>query len=335
MRIGILYDAGSGDWDPKDVAAVLTNVNEIRRCLRRAGHVTARIPVRLGDTLWLRKVQQADLIFNLCEGVNGIARYEDYVVACLDLTRVPYTGCPSWPVTIAHRKHVANTLLEAAGIPIPPFVLARGTTLPTHLKYPVIVKPASEDASVGIDGTAVCVNRKALLARLSRVQGMWDEILIQEYIPGRELNVGFIGSQMLPISEIQFQNLPNGTWPIVSYAAKWDTGSAEDLGTVPNCPADLDRHTASQIGQVARAAWELIGQGRGYGRVDIRLSPEGRPFVLEVNPNPDLSTDAGLARMARARGWSYDTLVLEVVEEALSRDQVRRAAEAQYLKIPA
>src|SRR6185295_19672495 len=121
---------------------------------------------RLGDTRWLRKVQQAELIFNLCEGVNGIARYEDYVVACLDLTRVPYTGCPSWPVTIAHRKHVANTLLQAAGIPIPPFVLARGTTLPSHLKYPVIVKPASEDASVGIDGTAVCVNRKALLARL-------------------------------------------------------------------------------------------------------------------------------------------------------------------------
>jgi D-alanine-D-alanine ligase len=120
----------------------------------------------------------------------------------------------------------------------------------------------------------------------------------------------------------------------VTYAAKWDTGSPEDLATVPVCPARLDADLAKRVGAVAREAWRLIGQERGYGRVDIRITPDGQPFVLEVNPNPDISDDAGLSRMAMARGWDYDALILKVLEEALDRAVRRREAEAQYLKAP-
>ena len=334
MKVGILYDAGSGDWDPKDVASVLENVRSVQKTLRAGGHETTLIPVTLGDVTWLRKVQRCQAIFNLCEGVNGIARYEDYAVAALDLTRVPYTGCTSWTVTIAHRKHIANTLFAAHGVPVPPFVLAaKSGPAPIGLKFPVIVKPSGEDASVGIDSGSVCTTRKALKERLAKAATLWEDTLVQEYVPGREVNVGFIGGEMLPISEINFQNMPAGSWPIVTYAAKWDSGSPEDLGTIPMCPAPLTPELTRKVTAAARAAWRLIGQENGYGRVDIRIAPDGEPYVLEVNPNPDISADAGLANMARARGWDYHTLILKVLDEALSRAERRRDAEAHYLKI--
>lgn len=328
MKIAVLFDGGSQEWDAKDVAAVLANVTEIQGHLRRAGHETTPLPVQLNDVTWLRRAQRHDLVFNLCEGVNGIARYEDFAVAALELTRVPFTGCPSWPVTICHRKHIANTLLAAAGVPIPPFVLARGITPPGGLKYPVIVKPSGEDASVGIDAGAVCSTRKALRDRLAKACEQWDEVLIQEYVGGREVNVGFIGREILPLSEIVFDRMPPGTWPIVTYAAKWDTGSPEDLGTQPVCPARLAPELHRRVTQAARQAWETLTGSKGYGRVDLRVTEQGEVFVLEVNPNPDLSSDAGLARMARARGWDYQTLLLRVVDEAVQRfDQVRAAEQ--------
>lgn len=327
MKIAVLFDGGSQEWDAKDVAAVLANVTEIQGHLRRAGHEITQLPVHLDDVTWLRRAQRHDLVFNLCEGVNGIARYEDFAVAALELSRVPFTGCPSWPVTICHRKHIANTLLAAAGVPIPPFVLARGITPPTGLRYPVIVKPSGEDASVGIDSGAVCSTRKALRDRLAKVCEQWDEVLIQEYVGGREVNVGFIGDQILPVSEIMFDRMPPGTWPIVTYAAKWDTGSPEDLGTEPICPARLSPELNRRVTQAARQAWATLTGSKGYGRVDLRVTDQGEVFVLEVNPNPDLSSDAGLARMARARGWDYQALLLRVVEEAVQRFEQLRAAE--------
>lgn len=335
MKIGIVYDAGSGAWDPKDVAAVLDNARSVRAALRRAGHETILIPVALNDVRWLQRVQRVDAVFNLCEGVNGLARYEDYAVAALDLARIPFTGCNSWTVTIAHRKHVANTLLQANGIPVPPFTLIRDGALPADLRFPLIVKPSSEDASVGIDAKAVCTTRKALRERLIQATSLFEDVLVQEYVPGREVNVGFVGREMLPMSEIIFGKMPKGSWPIVTYSAKWDTGSLEDLATLPVCPAELDPDLERRVGEVARGAWELLGGGRGYGRVDMRIAPDGQPYVLEVNPNPDISDDAGLSRMAAARGWDYDTLILQVLDEALHRAERRRAAEEQYLKISA
>jgi D-alanine-D-alanine ligase len=335
VKIGILFDGGSHDWDQKDVAAVMANVTEIQGWLRRGGHETSLIPVHLGDVAWLRRVQRHDLIFNLCEGVNGYARYEDFAVAALELTRVPFTGCPSWPVTICHRKHIANTLLAAAGVPVPPFMLARGITPPAGLRYPVIVKPSGEDASVGIDAGAVCSTRKALRDRLARTLEQWNEVLIQEYVAGREVNVGFVGRELLPISEISFDRMPEGTWPIVTYAAKWDTGCAEDIGTQPVCPAQLAPELSRRVIQAARQAWETLAGSQGYGRVDLRITEQGEVSVLEVNPNPDLSSDAGLARMAQARGWDYGDLILKVVEEAVQRFEQARAAEALTQNVPA
>jgi D-alanine-D-alanine ligase len=156
----------------------------------------------------------------------------------------------------------------------------------------------------------------------------FDEVLVQEYVAGREFNVGFVGKRMLPIAEIRFDGMPDGSWPIVSYAAKWIPGSPEDEGTQPVCPAEVQPEVAQRIGEVARAAWLHMSGGEGYGRVDLRVDEQGQPFVLEVNPCPDLSSNAGLARMGRAFGWSYDDLVIQIVDESLMRAQRHSAAAA-------
>jgi D-alanine-D-alanine ligase len=328
MKVAILFDAGSEEWSPQDVAAVVANVHEVRDVLRRRGHEVALLPVRLGDFRWLSRARRADLVFNLCEGVNGHARFEDFVVGTLELAGVPFTGCRTWPTSVCHRKHVANTLLSSAGLPVPAFMLAQANKTAAEFPLPAIVKPAAEDASVGIDNGSVCTSKRALKKRVAQMLEQFDEVLVQEYVAGREFNVGFVGKRMLPIAEIRFDTLPDGTWPIVSYAAKWISGSPEDEGTVPICPAELDPELAVRLGQIARTAWEHLSDGEGYGRVDIRLSDDGQPYVLEVNPSPDLSSNAGLARMGRAFGWGYDDLVMHIVDEALMRSQSHRAAAA-------
>ena len=113
---------------------------------------------------------------------------------------------------------------------------------------------------------------------------------------------------MLPIAEINFGEMPRGMWKIVSYQSKWITGSEEDLGATPSCPADLSPELTRELEKIAITAWRAVG-GQGYGRVDFRIDSDGRPWLLEVNPNPDIAPDAGLARMARVAGMDYNALI--------------------------
>jgi D-alanine-D-alanine ligase len=328
MKVAILFDAGGDHWDQRDVISVIDNAREIQGCLRTRGYETTLVPIQLGEFGWLNRVRRADAVFNLCEGIDGQAKYEDYVVGALELANLPYTGCRPWAVAVCHRKHVANTLLSRNGVPIPPFALAQGNKLPADLNLPAIVKPAAEDASVGIDAGSVCSTKKSLRKRLAEMAEQFEEVIVQEYIPGREFNVGFVGKQMLPIAELNFDGMPEDCPPILTYAAKWDVGSGEDLGSKPICPVDLPNDLAKRISQVARQAWEYLAGAEGYGRVDIRVDSAGQPYVLEVNPNPDLSDTAGLSRMAKVHGWNYDELIGRIVEEAMSRSRSSQAADA-------
>lgn len=326
MKVAIAYDGGSSDWTEADVVSVMENVRQVQTSLKRLGHSTSLVPVLMHDVRWLSKLQRCDLVFNLIEGIGGVACYEDWSVGALELIGVPFTGCRASAITLCHRKHVANTLLDRAGVPVPPFAIARRNQLPTGLRLPVIVKPSGEDASVGIENGAVCATKKAVKERLARISEQWEEVLVQEFVDGREFYVGFLGQQVLPISEVSFDTLADGYWRIVSYAAKWVEDSPEYKGTVPVCPAVVEPDLAENIVDVARLAWETLG-GEGYGRVDLRVGPDGEPWVLEVNPNPDLSTNAGFAGMARVLGWDYDMLVARVVEEAVDRAGRRSAAD--------
>src|SRR5947208_2511525 len=282
-----------------------------------------RVGVR-HDMRWFQVARRADLVFNLCEGVHGKSEWEEHVVGTLEFAGIPITGASLWTLAACRRKPIANALLQQAGLPIPRWTVAQGK-IEDDFPLPAIVKPAAEDASAGLDRGSVVSDRKSLRARLAAMTEQFDEVFVQEYIGGREFNVGFVGNRVLPIAEIDFSRMPEGAWPILTYAGKWELGSADDLGSAPVCPAGIPQKLADRLIRIAELAWRTM-QGKGYGRIDLRVDDQGRPWVLEVNPNPDLNDDAGLSRMAKVAGWDYAELVRRIAEVALREAQGAKAA---------
>jgi D-alanine-D-alanine ligase len=315
VRIGVLYDGYAAGWSDEDIRRVLDSVQSIVDVLGTAGHEVTQIAVRPG-LQWVSSCQDSDLVFNLCEGIGAVSRFESMVVGTLELTEVPFTGARMRSILLCHNKALANAWLEARGLPVPQWHASESGRVPSGFPLPALVKPAAEDASVGIDQGAVVTSRETLEARVLAATEQHGDVLVQRYVPGREFAVAFVGGEVLPVSEIDFSAMPDSAWPIVSFQAKWVAGSPEDAGTQPVCPADVSTELAERLRDIASRAWLAVG-GTGYGRVDLRVDDVGQPWVIEVNPNPDLSEDAGLARMGRAAGWSYSTLVLRIVQEAL------------------
>ncbi|HKR07594.1 MAG TPA: hypothetical protein VJS39_00275 [Gemmatimonadaceae bacterium] len=318
MKIALLFDGLSALGKAPEVQ-LLDSIEAVETALMDWATEVVRVPVT-NDGRWVERVRRGkfDLVFNICEGIDGEAVHEPRVISVLELLGVPFTGSSSWTTALTLRKDVVNGVLDRAGLPVPRWTrLRRGDEI-TSVGFPAICKPAAEDASVGIEQRSVVRSMRALTARVEAMFEGWDEVLVQRFIDGREVNVGILGDEMLPIAEIDFGEMPKGMWHIVSYRSKWETGSDEDLGAKPNCPADLSEDLANELTQIARTAWH-VGGGEGYGRCDFRIDQSGRPWLLEVNANPDISPGAGLARMAGVATIGYSQLIRKVCEHALAR----------------
>lgn len=318
MKVALLFDGMSALGKAAD-QLILETVEAVERSLVAEGNEVVRVPVAL-DGRWVERVRRGkfDLAFNLCECIDGIAEYESAVISVLEVLGIPFTGSSSWTTAFGLRKHVVNALLERAGLPVPRWaVVTPGATLPS-VGFPAICKPAAEDASVGVEQRSVVRNMRALAARVDAMHERWNEVLVQRFIDGREVNVGIVDGLVLPIAEIQFGGMPKGMWRIVSYRSKWETGSDEDMGATPVCPADLSSAQTAELKRLALDAWRAVG-GEGYGRVDMRIDNQGRPWILEVNANPDIAPDAGLARMAATEGMDYPALISAICEAGLRR----------------
>src|ERR687885_401735 len=235
MKIALLFDGASALAKSPDVL-ILSTVEAVEESLAAEGNEVVRVPV-YPDGRWIERVRRGKfhLAFNLCEGIDGVAALEPSVVSVLELMGLPYTGSSSWTTALCLRKHLVNALLERARLPVPRWGLVRpGGTLPS-VGYPAIAKPAAEDASLGVEQRSVARSARALTARVGAMHERWDEVLVQRFVDGREVNVGILGDAVLPIAEIDFGALPKGMWRIVSYRSKWDEGSDEDVGAAPRC----------------------------------------------------------------------------------------------------
>lgn len=340
MRVALLFD-GASAFGPMPDLLILQTVEAIERALTTEGNAVVRVPV-YSDARWIEKLKRGrfDLAFNMCEGIDGVSEMEPPVIGVLELLGIPYTGGSSYTTSMCLRKHVVNSLLLCAGLPVPQFLTIRRGDRVRSVGYPAIVKPAAEDASIGVEQRSIVRTARALRARVEAMLESFDELIIQRYIDGREINVGIVGELVLPIAEIDFARMPRGMWPIVTYRSKWDVGSDEDLGSVPRCPADLPARVGAEARRIAAAAWKQVG-GHGYARVDMRVDANGQPWILEVNSNPDIAPDAGLARMARTAGIEYGALVRTICELGLSRrrdeltpEQWARAQQLSGMRIP-
>jgi D-alanine-D-alanine ligase len=318
MKIALLFDGLSALGKAPEVQ-LLDSIEAVENALLDWATEVVRVPVTT-DGRWVERVRRGkfDLIFNLVEGIDGEAVYEPMVISVLELLGVPFTGSSSWTTGLTLRKNVVNGVLDRAGLPVPRWAHVRRGEEITSVGFPAICKPAAEDASVGIEQKSVVRSMRALSARIEAMFEGWDEVLVQRFIPGREVNVGILGDEILPIAEIDFAQMPEGMWHIVSYRSKWETGSDEDLGAKPNCPADLSEGLANELAFIARHAWSVVG-GEGYGRCDFRIDQSGRPWLLEVNANPDISPTAGLARMAGVATFGYSALIRRICDLAIAK----------------
>jgi D-alanine-D-alanine ligase len=264
-----------------------------------------------------------DIIFNFVESVEGVSTYEYCVAGLYQLLGFDFTGNIPQSLGNCLNKERTKNILRAFDINTPASVsLSYPDKIPEKdfkLNYPVILKLLKEDASIGISEFSVVNDFKGLSRQIAFLQRTYkQDILIEEYIDGRELNVAVLGDRVLPVSEIEFKTLPDGLPKIVTYDGKWMENSVYYENTKPVCPAILDEKTKKRVEKTALQAFEVMGC-RDYARVDMRLNSKGIPFVIEVNPNPDISTDSGFARAAAATELSYAELLQSIANFALIR----------------
>jgi len=264
-----------------------------------------------------------DIIYNFVESVEGIASYEYCMAGLFELLGFEITGCP--PITLGNclNKARAKSILKSRGILTPEYRTLKKTKRFTEkeikLRYPMILKLMNEDASIGISEFSVVKNYSELRKQFNfLVETYKQDIILEEFITGRELNVAILGGKVLPVSEINFGGLPDEFPNIVTYDGKWTEGSVYYNYTKPVCPAVLPARIKKKIQTIALASYDALNC-RDYARVDIRLSNDGEPYVIEVNPNPDISSDSGFARAAAAEGMSYDDLLYTIANFALTR----------------
>ncbi|MDT3695099.1 MAG: ATP-grasp domain-containing protein [Ignavibacterium sp.] len=264
-----------------------------------------------------------DAILNFVESVEGIAHYEYCMAGLYELLEYEYTG--NVPQTLGNclNKRRTKEILYSNGIKTP-----RAITLAPNqkfskkdidLNYPLILKLIDEDASIGISENSVVNNYKELRKHYTFLTETYNKnLIVEEYIVGRELNCAVLGGKTLPISEIDFTGLPKNLPKIVTYDGKWIEGSTYYNYTKPVCPANLENDLKIQLEEIAVNAYNVLGC-RDYARVDIRLSGDEIPYVIEVNPNPDVSSDSGFARAAAASGKNYSELLFTITDFALQR----------------
>jgi len=277
--------------------------------------------------------EKPDVIFNLIEIYKDNPRLEMNIVGLYELLGIPYTGAPAMGLANCQNKVLAKRLLSSAGIRIPHFfiVYVKSTKYPHRLKYPLLVKPAFEDASVGIENESIVSNGKQLRKRIEHVLKQFNQpALVEEFIEGRELNVAVMGDRrlrVLPISEIDFSQMPDHLHNIVSFQAKWDPHHESYHKTIPLCPAPLPKNIEKRAKELAFRAFKVMGC-RDYARVDMRLSKENKLYVLEVNPNPDITEGAGFMRSAQHAGMTYAQALKRIVKYALGRSNNLKSAKS-------
>ena len=317
LSIALIYDV-SADPGRVDVNAILESVESIGAALQSLGHRTNAIRVSDGLVPFIAQLEaeRPDVIFNLCESFRGESSGEPCIAGLLELLQLPYTGSGPVTLSLALDKPLCKTLLLGAGIPTPEcqvYTRARRAARPPA--WPVMLKLATEDASVGITAANVVWSPAAFEERLNALLAAHQgPVMAEAFIDGREFTVALLDGEPLVLEEIEFTVEPR----IVCYAAKWAPGSTEYLGTRAQFSPVVSDEVRVRILGLAREVFALIGM-RDYGRVDFRVDAREQVYVLEANPNPDITPGSGYCRALEAAGIPYATFIDGLVRRALGR----------------
>ena len=333
LNVVVLYDR----WEPEEDTATgdrapLTRTldkkeveDEVAEALGKLGH-QATLHCLDGSTKSLHALARmdCDLVFNLAESFAGNDTADSCIAGYLELLGKRFTGAGSHGLLYAQDKGVAKKILEFHGIHTPVFARSyRGRLDFSHdLEFPVIVKPAREDGSIGIEFNAVVSSIRELMERIDWLHANFNSpVLIEEYVEGRELYVGVIGNEnptALPVVELDLSKLPEGRPRIAGAEVKWGKGTRAYRDTKSAVAENLSEEVTGVLNQTAVGVFQAL-ELRDYARIDMRLRPDGRVAVIEANPNPWLASKAEFAMAARKAGRTYSHLINEIVELAIAR----------------
>jgi len=311
---------------PIDVNTALEEYEAVVRALETEGFDVRLHNLEDNWTQFQQLIQSSDpdVIFNMVELFNGNPQLEAAITGLFELCGIPYTGSTPFTLALCQRKGLTKHILTNQGISTPHFRILRTSKVPRRhgLRYPIIVKPTREDASLGVEPASVVYDYAQLCERAAAVFERFKQpVLVEEFIEGLELHVAILGNdqpEVLPILEYDFSELPEDHPPIITYDVKWNPLNLAYHQVHVQCPADLPAAVARKVKKLAILAYQAT-YCRDYARVDVRLSKDEKPYVLEVNPNPDLTEGVSFMEAAEKAGLTFQQTLRKIVEFALAR----------------
>ncbi|HXF94937.1 MAG TPA: hypothetical protein VNI61_02425 [Gemmatimonadales bacterium] len=332
MKVAVVFDTLHPEWEDADYrreieAGVDEAEYEVAEALMEKGHEVRLIGIRDDIRQLVDRLAAfgPDLVFNCCEGFRGDSHYEYAVAAVLEMHGYRYTGSPPTALLVARNKSMSKKILAYHGIRVPEFATFHpGEPLlrPSALRYPLIVKPLLEDASVGIAQSSVVTDDAGLAERVAFIHDSFHQAAIaEELIEGRELYVALLGNDeltLLPIVELHFGKLSKAERRIATYKAKWDEEYRERHGIKSRFARRLPEPVLARIRETCETAFHALWL-QDYGRIDVRLTHDLEVYVLEVNPNPFISFGHEFANAAEKAGLKYADFIQRIVDEAMAR----------------
>lgn len=317
---------------PDDVTGIDTNTapwrteHDVVSTLRNdLGHDVKALGVKddLGAIRQANEEFKPHIAFNLMEAFHEVGTFDQNVVSYLELLRLPYTGCNPRGMFLARDKSLSKKLLHYHRIPVPEFTMVprgRKPRLPKRLTYPAIVKSLTQEASIGISQASVVTDETHLAERVQFIhESIKTDAIIERYIEGRELYCAMLGNQRLqvfPVWEMTFANMPDGQHRIATERVKWNAKYQAKVGIATAEAKSLDEATTAKVQHIARRTYRVLEQS-GYARVDLRLADDGRVYVLEANPNPQIARTEDFADSAKAAGMNYPALLQRILTTGL------------------
>jgi len=302
----------------------------IIKTLRSLGHTAIPLAVE-SDLGVIRKAmdeEKPQIAFNCLEGFDEVATWDANVVGYLEMLKLPYTGCNSRGMLLGRDKSLTKTLLSYHRIPVPRFLIVprgRKVRRPKRLAFPLFVKSLTMDSSIGISQASVVETDAKLQERVTFIhESIGTDALVEQYIEGRELYIGILGNQRLqalPVWELSFAKMPEESQKIATERLKWSLAYQKKHG-IDSGAAELDPASALAMQELCKRSYRILMMS-GCARIDLRLSAEGKAYVIEANPNPQLSPDEDFAQAALAAGMKYPELIQRLLGLGLRWETTR------------
>ena len=330
LRVLVLADTPGTPPTDQDFSQELKTADweteaHVLEALKNLGHEVRMVGVynEPGPILDEVKNYPPDVVFNLTEHFNDHSAYDRNVASLLEMLDLRYTGTGPTGLTLCKNKGMAKEILAYHRIRFPDFaIFPPGSAIrrPKRLSFPLFIKPLNEEASYGISQDSFSENDQAFEERVKFIhERMNQEALVEEYIDGRELYVSILGNkrlQVFPLREVIFSQVPEGRPRFATFKAKWDESYRKRWGIENIFARPLPNGMAERIAEICKRVYRVL-RIRGYGRIDLRVTPDGGIVVLEANPNPNLARDDEFAQSAMKAGLTYERLIQRVLGLAL------------------